>query len=170
MEKSNKFTHYCDDKKNTYFNVYDVESKVSTKYEVPYMTDYLFDSVQINSQIYFSGGGIPETKIQSEKVFNITMRLDIILDETDPEVTRLDNMCVERANHSLVAIKENLIYAIGGCNREGQLSSCEVYDIKANKWQICASLSESKMWVIVCPFNDRYLYAFGGSTNTKPKK
>lgn len=168
MKAESEFAHFCDDQKNKCFVVYNVKDKSTTKYEVPYETVYLFDSVQVKNHIYFTGGGMPPTDTHGEQFFD--KAVEIIITGDDSKVEELPSMNVRRSNHTLVAVGDKQLYAIGGCNTKAEIPACEEYDIEGRKWRGCASLNEKKMWVSVCVFNARHLYAFGGSTNLKPKE
>ena len=164
MEKNPSFSHYCDDEKNKLFTAFSLKNKTAREYYIPYETIFLFDSAQINNQIYFTGGGLPESSKQEEQTFfNIAMRVTILIN-LESTTEKLANMLDARAMHTLVQLANKEIYAIGGCNETGDLSLCEAYDVAKNKWRKCPNLTEKKIWVSVCPFNDRYLYAFGGGS------
>lgn len=122
----------------------------------------------MNNHIYFTGGGFPPTDSHGEQFLQNTM--EVIITEDDAKVCALPNMNVARANHTLVAVEDKFLYAIGGCNTKAEIPACEQYNIAKKEWRTCASLNEKKMWVSVCVFNSRYLYAFGGSTNLQPKE
>eukprot|EP00826_Nyctotherus_ovalis_P045974 TRINITY_DN5141_c0_g2_i9.p1 TRINITY_DN5141_c0_g2~~TRINITY_DN5141_c0_g2_i9.p1 ORF type:complete len:309 (-),score=67.08 TRINITY_DN5141_c0_g2_i9:119-1045(-) len=164
-----EFTHFCYDKSNRYFVVFSVVEKVSRKIELPYETTYLFDSAQVGNQIYFTGGGIPPSGSHGDQFFQTTCRVTVLQD-FDTIIDNLANMNVGRANHTLVAVNSNTLYAIGGSNTKDEIPACEVYAVDKNTWKNCASLNQKKMWMTVCVVDSRYLYAFGGSTNLKPKE
>lgn len=169
MEALKDYAHFCDDQKNKCFVVYSLEDKTTHKLEVPYETTYLFDSVQVGDQIYFTGGGMPPTDTKGEQFFQKAVRVTVKPD-FDTVVEPLPNMNVSRANHTLVALNSSTLYAIGGCNTKAEIPACEYYSIDKKKWTDSAFLNEKKMWVSVCVVDNRYLYAFGGSTNMKPKE
>ena len=49
---------------------------------------------------------------------------------------------------------------------KGDLSSCEEYSIEGKKWRKIPSLTENKFSPSVCSFRSRYLYSFGGLTDS----
>lgn len=169
MLKEEEFTHFCYDKTNRYFVLFSIKDKTARKIELPYETDYLFDSAQIGNQIYFTGGGGPIGKGSGDQFLQTTSRVTILQD-FDTTIDKLANMNVGRANHTLVAVNANTLYAIGGSNTKDEIPACEVYTIDKNTWKNCASLNQKKMWITVCVVDSRYLYAFGGSTNLQPKE
>ena len=170
VEAIEEYTHFCDDPKNKFFVVYNVKDKVTYNFEVPYETVYLFDSVQLKNQIYFTGGGMPKNKTKPEQFFKTTARVIVNPEEIDSKNEKLKSMNTARANHTLVSLNDKILYAIGGCNETAELSDCEMYHISKNEWVPCASLIEHKMWPTVCVVDGRYLYSFGGSSNLKPKE
>lgn len=169
MEATEEYSHFCDDQTNKVFVIYNLKDKTSSKLEVPYETVYLFDSVQIKNHIYFTGGGLPPADGKGEQFFQTALRL-IILPGMDTKTEKLPNMKVSRANHTCVALTQNLIYVIGGCNSKAEIPSCEEYNIEKKTWREIAYLNEKKMWVSVCPVDSKFLYVFGGSSNLKPKE
>lgn len=170
MIKPNNLTHFCNDHDNKYFAVFNVGDKIAKNFEVPYETTYLFDSVQINDQIFFTGGGMSATKTKREQFFTTAIKVVIEMEEGDFKPTKLAEMNVPRANHTLVALNHELLYVVGGWNGDGEIAACEEYAIGKNQWTVCASLNEAKMWTTVCAVSGRYLYAFGGSAKLKPKE
>jgi len=169
MEALDEYSHFCDDQTNKCFVLYNLKDKSTRKYEVPYETVYLFDSAQIKNQIYFTGGGLTPSGSQGEQFFQFTYRVTILPD-LDTKTEKLQNMKVSRANHTCVALTQNLIYVIGGCNSKAEIPSCEEYNIEKKTWREVAYLNEKKMWVSVCAVDSKFLYAFGGSCNLKPKE
>jgi len=172
MEKTEKFpvfSHYCDDEQNKLFTAFSLKDKTSRKYDVPYETIFLFDSAQTMNMIFFTGGGLPASS-SHEQVFFKTCACVTILPSLDAKTDVLHDMLDPRANHTLVSLNDKQIYAIGGCNNSGDLALCEMFNITKNEWTRCASLSEPKIWVSVCPFNNQYLYAFGGGCSHDSEK
>lgn len=169
MEAFDEFSHYCNDQTNKCFVLYNLKDKSIRRCEIPYETVYLLDSAQIKRHIYFTGGGLPPTEKKGEQFFQYTYRVTILPD-LDTKAEKLQNMKVSRASHTCVALTQNLIYVVGGCNSKAEIPSCEEYNIESKTWREIAFLNEKKMWVSVCPVDSRYLYAFGGSSNLKPKE
>ncbi len=169
MKAEEECTHFCDDQKNKCFVMYNLKDKTTHKFEVPYETVYLFDSVQVANQIYFTGGGMPPVESKGEQFFQTAVRLTILPD-FDTKIEKLPNMSVSRANHTMVALSPNKLYVVGGCNTKAEIPVCEEFTVDKKHWRDCAFLNEKKMWVSVCPVDGRYLYAFGGLTNMKPKE
>eukprot|EP00826_Nyctotherus_ovalis_P058350 TRINITY_DN800_c0_g2_i1.p1 TRINITY_DN800_c0_g2~~TRINITY_DN800_c0_g2_i1.p1 ORF type:complete len:322 (-),score=38.99 TRINITY_DN800_c0_g2_i1:157-1122(-) len=102
----------------------------------------------------FTGGGPRLSATSSAKLLN--------LDQYGIEEVK--SMLVARQSHSMAAIftYNTFVYAVGGKNKKGFLSSCEVYDLLNNKWRLTASLNEPKTVRCLFPYQNRFLYAFGG--------
>jgi len=149
-------------------NLKDLKDVPTRKYQVPYDSLYLFDTVQIKNMIYFSGGGAPATDTSPEQFYQIMMRVTI-KPTMDTVLDKLSNMNTLRANHAMVAANAKLLYVAGGTNCTGNLTSCEEYNIATNKWREVAQLNEKKKWISVCAFQGRYLYTFGGALNAEAK-
>ncbi len=161
--------HFCNDPKSKFFSVCDITNLkdiATRRYQVPYETLYFFDTAQVHNVIYFSGGGLPLTDTSSEQYFQIFMRFTIE-HNMETSVLKLSGMGVPRANHTMFALTDSLLYVVGGTNLSGNLSSCEEYSAEKNKWRPVAELNETKKWVSVCGFAGRYLYAFGGVLDVK---
>lgn len=165
--RQDEWTHYCEVLKSKQFVLCTLNSfsDVGTRrFNTPYDSAYLFDTVQIKNVIYFSGGGTPSPELFYQSMMKITISpsMEIVAD-------KLACMGTARANHTMVEVGEKAIYVIGGTNTSGNIASCEEYNIATNKWRDIASLSEKKKWVSVCPYKGRYLYAFNGAINTAEK-
>lgn len=169
MEAGEEYSHFCDDQQNKCFVVYNLKDRQTRKYEVPYETVYLFDSVQVKNDIYFTGGGLPPAGGKPEQFFHNAVKVSILPD-MDTTSDKLNSMKVSRANHTIVALTPNLLYVVGGCNSKAEIPSCEEYNVAKKTWREIAYLNEKKMWVSVCGVDGKYLYAFGGSSNLKPKE
>jgi N-acetylneuraminic acid mutarotase len=167
MKAENEINHFCDDPTNHDFMICNMKEKSAQGFEVPYETTYLYDSVQVNNQIYFTGGGVAPGSGATEEFFKTAMRLTI-LEGMDTKVEKLPNMNIARANHTMAAIGTSAVFVIGGSNSSAEIASCEQYKEATKKWIEIASLNEKKMWVSVCAFEGKFLYAFGGSTKAKP--
>jgi len=101
-----------------------------------------------------TGGGPYSSATKSAKLLNLEKN---VIEDTKP-------MLVARQSHSLGVIftYNTFVYAVGGKNKKGFLSSCEVYDLLNNKWRRTASLNEPKTIYCVFAYQNRFLYAFGG--------
>lgn len=163
MIKEEVIWHFNDlDKLNSFAVCLSKDSKLVVKdYETPYESTYLFDTAQINDAIYFSGGGLQGNKTRPEQYFRVIIKV-LIKPGSEKEIERLANMEIPRAFHGLVAIQQNFLYAIGGKNLTGELSSCEQYNIKDDIWRPVASLNEKKKFISLCSFKDKFIYSFVG--------
>jgi len=78
----------------------------------------------------------------------------------------LQNMLIEKRSHTLSKVIENEIYSIGGySNSQGYLNAVEKYSTISNTWTAMRPINLSRQDVSVCPFSNRFLYCFGGSTS-----
>ena len=114
-----------------------------------------FDSIIVNRIIYLAGG-----TYDNEKILNKFYQVDLFSQSLLP----LNSMIHKRKNHVLTSYKTKLIYAVGGCNRHGTLSSCEIYNIPKNKWSILSSLNFPRAQASLC-YITNFLYCFGGWNN-----
>ncbi len=174
MEADDEWLHYCEEPRTRQFvlcNLKNLKEIQPRKLEVPYDSSYLFDSVQLKNLIYFSGGGSPATDTSPEQFYQIMIRVTITkkapMDSIEIVKDKMASMNVVRANHTMLAANNKLLYVIGGTNTSGNLSSCEEYDIAANKWREVASLNEKKKWISACACKGRYIYVFGGAVGAE---
>lgn len=159
-----EWMHYCEDPRHKRLVLCDVKDLADIKtwtYAIPYESLYLFDSVRIGRDIYFTGGGTPSSEEADKQFHKTTMRMKIT-DEMKSIAEKLADMNVSRADHSMETIDGKYLYVVGGVNADGLMSSCEEYEIEADKWREIAPLNEKKKWVSLCSFNSKYLYSFGG--------
>lgn len=101
-----------------------------------------------------TGGGPHSSATNLAKLFNLQKNN---IEDTKP-------MLVARQLHSLGIIftYNTFVYAVGGKNEKGFLSSCEVYDVLNNKWRRTASLNKAKTTYCVYAHENHFLYSFGG--------
>lgn len=166
MESGNVWMQYCEPKDENYSlsdvtNLTDIQT---SKFKVPYDTMYHFDTVILKNMIYFTGGGTASP----EEYYQIMIRVTIT-DKKDLISDKLANMNTARANHAMTALTKNLLYVVGGSNINGDLTSCEEYNIAYNKWREIAQLNEKKKWVSLCAFEEKALFVFGGALNSTGK-
>lgn len=163
MKKTEELIHYCDDSKKQYVvcNISNPGNIQSWRFDIPYESQYLFDTVQIGRVIYFSGGGFPGLGSLKEQFYHSVQKVTLSLAMT-ASIDKLAGMINPRSNHSMTAINDSFLYVAGGTNLSGDLSSCEEYSIAANKWREIASLNERKKWISLLSLNKDYIYAFGG--------
>ena len=126
-----------------------------------------YDSALLRGAVYIVGG-YEGMKAKSE-VFSYKMGK-----ENELIVARKADMICPRFNHTLVTIPGELLYAIGGSSigpRDNKLdlSSCEVYYPDSDQWHDVPSLNEARSGIIVCLFESRYIYTFGGLSMAKAK-
>jgi len=111
------------------------------------------DSVQIDTRLYYSGGGVYE---------KMTFEYDYILNGNTPE--RKCDMNYGKNLHKLLPISRHKIMSIGGQGADGSLDICELFDIPENIWKLMPCLNERKYGIAPCCFNSTFIYIFGGFT------
>eukprot|EP00826_Nyctotherus_ovalis_P014810 TRINITY_DN1415_c0_g2_i4.p1 TRINITY_DN1415_c0_g2~~TRINITY_DN1415_c0_g2_i4.p1 ORF type:complete len:565 (+),score=146.74 TRINITY_DN1415_c0_g2_i4:58-1695(+) len=111
------------------------------------------DSVQIDTKIYYSGGGVYE---------KITFEYDYVLNGNTSE--RKCDMNFGKNLHKLLAISKYKIVSIGGQGPDGALDICELFDIAENIWKLMPCLNEKKYGIAPCCFQSHLIYVFGGFT------
>lgn len=104
--------------------------------------------VNTGKKIYISGGETPES---------MPSNIFLCYDPLAHHLTRLDDMPVEKFNHSLI-LSGDFIYSIGGYDS----NSCERYDIKQNKWIKLPSLKSGERQRPILNVNGSWLYVFFG--------
>jgi len=169
MESEEEWTHYCEEPRSKQFvmcNLKNLKEIQTKKLHVPYDSLYLFDTVQIKDLIYFSGGGSPAAEGTPEQFYQIMMRVTI--KGTDSIADKLANMNTARCNHAMISTCPTKLYVVGGENSTGTITSCEEYNVEANKWREIAPLNERKKWVTLCALANK-LYTFGGAINQEAK-
>ena len=121
------------------------------KKEIPYESRY----TEQGGNIYLCGG------IENHKT---SLKSTYISCKGKGEFMEISPMRVPRDSHTLVNIYPHYIYAIGGydCEKHTELSSCEVLDVRSLLWSDAPQLLTPKCYIGGCPFNDTYIYIFGG--------
>jgi hypothetical protein len=67
-----------------------------------------------------------------------------------------------RADHAILYQKGS-IYVFGGMSSGNRsLDSCEVYNIKEDKWGVIPKMSTARQSFSACAFNEKYIFVFGG--------
>ncbi len=172
MEATTPWMHYCEEGSTKVFvlcNITNLKEIFTWKYPVPYNSVFPFDSVQVKNVVYFCGGGVPKSEQHALEYFRVMIEASIN-DKMEVHLDRKANMLVPRANHTLTAIRHDILYVVGGENTEGCLNVCEMYNLEHNQWRSAATLQEKKKWVSVVLYNNQFLYAFGGCTGTPDKQ
>ena len=106
--------------------------------------------------IYLLGGSIPE---QNQKISNI-----YYYDPRGKDLKTVGNMVNPRSSHSVCYIND-CIYIVGGfLNKQDFTTNCEIFDINKEKAYAIAGLNLACAVPGICPFNDRFIFKFGGLT------
>eukprot|EP01022_Parablepharisma_sp_SALTPOND_P032652 TRINITY_DN857_c0_g1_i2.p1 TRINITY_DN857_c0_g1~~TRINITY_DN857_c0_g1_i2.p1 ORF type:complete len:689 (+),score=81.12 TRINITY_DN857_c0_g1_i2:9525-11591(+) len=122
---------------------------------------YAISSVKVSNVIYVSGGCK-----RLGPALNITECIKLNPDSSITE-HKLANMKIARYCHTLIGMNTKEILCIGGLIIKSKqddydyLKSCEVYNIKKNRWVETAVLNKPKMQTSACNFGQKQIYAFG---------
>lgn len=106
--------------------------------------------------IYLLGGTSLET---NKKISNI-----YIYDPRARDLKNVGNMLNPRSSHS-VCVHKDAIFIVGGfLNQQEFTTTCEIFDIKKEKTSPIANLNIASGVSGLCPFNDKFIFKFGGLT------
>jgi len=109
--------------------------------------------IQIANRIFISGGSKPYINQTSEYI------------EKNSALVNKSPMRDCKEGHSLQDIDRKLFTAIGGYNG-AVMSCCEVYSIPDDKWEPLPSLNKARRYPATVYFNNKFLYAIGGSSSS----
>lgn len=117
------------------------------------------ESVLSNEGLYCSGGMPRYKHATTSKRLN-----KVSFNKKKAWVTSLAAMRYSRRKHAFIRVDGNVLCALGGYEaKESVLSSCEVYNVRSNKWQVIESLTYPRVSATACKFQDRFVYVFGGT-------
>ena len=143
------------------FNIYYIRSKNYKKFQARFLP-YNHDSLQINTNIFVTGGFDPTQK----KFSNITIMLEVINNYSIKNIQKA-NMITSKSHHKLVCINENTIYCLGGRNESQHcMSNCEIYNIKMDEWSTGPPMNQAKYSLAATSFDCIEIFAFGGFSDT----
>ncbi len=147
---------YSFDNENNKLLLYDMQKRTTQLlcFGAHFHIPFHYSSAILDTKIYFAGGD------------DDGYRKDCYaLSFTKKYVQKLDDLNVERRNHTLVALHiVRVMYCVGGYNkRRGALNSVEKYDFANPHWICVAPLVEKRQWPAVCQFNNKLIFCFGGS-------
>jgi N-acetylneuraminic acid mutarotase len=121
--------------------------------DIPFTIPAYHGSVVIPDGRIFLIGGINADNSESRKTY--------LYDPHHKTLVQKNDMSTPRFAFSLTYNKGR-IYVFGGINQSGFLSSCEVYDVAADRWTSAAPMKVAVAHPSVCVFKGRYIYKFGG--------
>lgn len=76
-------------------------------------------------------------------------------------------MIFERDAHGIISWKNQYIIVVGSWHVDKNTKTCEIYDIRNNKWLKLPDLNYSTCAPGLIIIKDRYLYKLGGTTNIR---
>jgi len=154
---------YTFDNENNKLLLYDMQKRTTqimdfgTHFHIPFH----YSSAILDNKIYFAGG---DDDGYRKDCYELSI--------TKKYIQKLYDLNIERRNHGLCALNiARILYCVGGYNkRHGTLNSVEKYEFSRPRWVIVSSLNEKRQWPGVCQFNNRLIYAFGGSNSNSIEK
>ena len=78
------------------------------------------------------------------------------------KISQVENMLMEKAEHSLCAISSDLILSVGGVYSKGVLGFCEAFSLSKLSWSQYMPLTVPRKQVSLCVCGGSFVYAFGG--------
>ena len=110
-------------------------------------------TIAINKEkIYMTGGN-----------FDGFLKVTWLFNTLDQKITDKKDMNQQRSNHSITYDdKKQNIYVFGGNDGDNNISHCEKYSVKFDKWTIISPMSNIKKNASVCIFNGKYIFVIGG--------
>eukprot|EP00826_Nyctotherus_ovalis_P020635 TRINITY_DN1649_c0_g2_i1.p1 TRINITY_DN1649_c0_g2~~TRINITY_DN1649_c0_g2_i1.p1 ORF type:complete len:306 (-),score=42.52 TRINITY_DN1649_c0_g2_i1:105-1022(-) len=120
------------------------------------------ENVLSNEGLYCSGG-MPRYKHAKTSI-----KLNkVCFNKKKAWVIPLMSMKYSRRKHAFIRVDENVLCALGGYEaRDCILSSCEVYNVRNNKWQVIESLNYPRACATACNFQGHFVYVFGGTSKS----
>lgn len=115
--------------------------------------------VMVANTCLVCGGGHPDLP----EYFNQTVLCHVNpVGDWDFKILQVQNMLMEKAEHSLCAISDDLVLSVGGVYSKGLLNFCEAYSLSKNVWIQYGSLTVPRKQASLCLFAGSIVYAFGG--------
>jgi len=152
------FVSFYNDKQN-FLCIYHIELKRVIKFtdkDNSFRVNY--DSVQMKNKMYVAGG-FDSLKIDFIKT---TIQIEITPDFTLQKQSKAD-MIYAKSQHKLVAFTPELIYSLGGKNRQDKfMKTCEIYNVKKDTWTEGPHMSQGKSFIAATAFQCSSIYTFGG--------
>ncbi len=111
----------------------------------------------VNGEIYVVGG------------FNSTNRFLNCVESYNPVADKWETKTSLQVPRRALGVCQlnNIIYAIGGYNNEGDLGVVEVFDPVTGEWKLKTEMSMKRSYLSIVPINSS-IYAIGGTNNGKP--
>ena len=154
IEPSATTAYYCQkDSKELYLYDYSLKKGRLVELKEENVFPSLFDSVQVGTRIFISGG------FTKGKILKDTFEVNV----KDETLVQLSYMLSNRRNHTLVPMElKDTFYALGGLDDEGFVKPCEKYNIPHDDWSLVPKLKQTGFGLMACSFNNQLLYTFGG--------
>jgi len=119
------------------------------------------ESVLSSDGLYCSGGMEKYNHIKTSKKTN-----KVYFNTKSALAVSLAVMKDSRRKHAFIGVNGNMLCALGGYKTKNDiLSSCEVYNIKKNTWQVIESMNYARACAAACSFQERVVFIFGEAKN-----
>eukprot|EP00826_Nyctotherus_ovalis_P052176 TRINITY_DN6587_c0_g1_i11.p1 TRINITY_DN6587_c0_g1~~TRINITY_DN6587_c0_g1_i11.p1 ORF type:complete len:312 (-),score=87.32 TRINITY_DN6587_c0_g1_i11:171-1106(-) len=141
------------DRERNTLSIYHIKTKAVVKTEVnsSFIIPYRFVSIEAQGNLYLIGG---------DNDHSWYLRSVYLYDEIRGVLIALEEMTEARSRHALSS-EGNLIFATGGENVNGVLSSCEQYDCKENAWRDMPRLNFKRCGHSSCVVDGHVYTGFG---------
>lgn len=77
----------------------------------------------------------------------------------------IDSMNIRRTDHASTLMQDGNLMVAGGWEITNALSSCEIYDVTINKWQLTTPMHYNHTNASLVTLNDGRIFVIGGRTN-----
>ena len=134
--------------------LYDIQYKKFHVYQMPISIQFGSENIIIGLYCFLIGG-----VKRPKKTYRIALN-NFGLDKKA-------NLNIGRFFTSSTKINDKYIYIIGGRHNMKTLSSCEMYSLDNDKWQLLKPLNQARDCPILGTLNARYIYAFEGRGNDR---
>ena len=151
------YIHFYNGNSNNFF-IYNLQIKKLFKHKLKKSVPMNYDSIQVGFKVFITGG------FDTEKIefFKGNLQIECKMDYSIEESFKKD-MIYPKCQHKLVALDRNLIYCLGGKNKnERYMNTCEIYDIDEDKWINGVPMLTYKLLPSAVSFNCSFIYVFGG--------
>jgi len=143
-----------------FFLVYDAANLTMAKRELNInFTIPLFSAVattHLTGRVFLTGG---KSKYIDDSQF---CTLELAADCDGYSVVRRQNMNCARNRHSMVALKDDFLFVVGGNSNYKAINTFEAYDISTCEWIKGPNMINTRENLTISLHDDKFLYAFGG--------
>ena len=163
MEKNDKFLYEFADVYRLYIQPLDIFGVCLHQFDLKERFPIFMAacSIQDPPSIYYTGG---QSESKSYKHF---VEIKINFAEDSCAETVKEKLTHAHYAHGMIAIGTKELIVISGFDHEDNATKrCEKYSFSQNKWQDIASIPTPRGFFGVCVFEQQFVYAFGGCTDS----